>query len=109
VTVTTSFYYFPNDLFRLRGKRISIRELDEISKKYGTKVTGTPDKVGASGPLSKYLFRAWMIDIFKIVIEGEREEVVASIRAVYDKYGTYETFRGKEGALAREVLKSLQT
>jgi len=109
VTITTTFYYFPNDLFRQRGVWITIKDLELIAQKYGTKITACADKLGAIGPISYFLLKGLQIDILKITVEGNDEESIkASIREIYSKYGPYEVFRGKESALAKRVLSELK-
>lgn len=109
MSVKTTIYYFPNDLFRERGIRITIKELESIAKNYGTKITAKADKLGAIGPISHLLLKALQIDILKITVEGEDEESVkASIREIYSRYGRYEVFRGKESAIAKSLLSELK-
>jgi len=109
MTVKTTLYYFPNDLFRQRGLRITVRDMEALSQKYGTRITLKPDKVGAIGPLSSILLKALQIDIIKLTIEAEDERAVReSIRAIYDKYGPYEVFRTGESSLAKKMLDELK-
>ncbi|MEM2001361.1 MAG: hypothetical protein QXT77_01775 [Candidatus Methanomethylicaceae archaeon] len=109
MVVTTTFYYFPNDLFKQRGIRITIKDLELIAKKYGTKITTQAEKLGAIGPISYFLLKGLQIDILKITVEGNDEaSVKASIQEIYSKYGPYEVFRGKESALARSLLSELK-
>lgn len=103
-----SLYYFPNDLFRLKGLRISSFEMDQLGEKLGIKITLVPDKEGGIGFFSKYILRTYGIDILIVNIEGPEPAVRSAIRTIYAKYGPYETKRDKEYLLAREMLKELQ-
>lgn len=109
MTVATTFYYFPNDLFKQRGIRITLKDLELISQKYGTKITAVADKLGAIGPISYFLLKGLQIEILKITVEGNDEaSIEATIREIYSKYGPYEVFRGKESALAKKLLSELK-
>ncbi|MGQ9759762.1 MAG: hypothetical protein ACUVQ5_04225 [Candidatus Methanomethylicaceae archaeon] len=109
MSVKTTLYYFPNDLFRERGVRITIKDLELIAKNYGTRITAKADKLGAIGPFSYILLKGLQIDILKITVEGEDEQSVkASVREIYSKYGPYEVFRGKESAIAKSLRSELQ-
>lgn len=101
--LSTTIYYFVNDLFRLRGQRITIKDVEEIGKKYGTKIEILPDKVGAPGPMSRILLKAYAIDIMRITIEAESEEAIReTLYAIKGLYGPYETFRGRDSSIARK-------
>ncbi|MDI9644041.1 MAG: hypothetical protein QFX35_02340 [Candidatus Verstraetearchaeota archaeon] len=101
--LSTTIYYFVNDLFRLRGQRITVKDMEEIEQKYGAKISLHPDKVGAPGPMSRILLKAYAIDIMRITIEAESEEQIrASLSAIKNLYGPYETFLGKESSIARK-------
>lgn len=109
MTVSTTFYYFPNDLFKQKGMRITIKDLEVIAQKNGTKISAQADKLGAIGPISYFLLKGLQIDILKITVEGSDEESVkASVREIYSKYGPYEVFRGKESSIARSILSELK-
>lgn len=101
--LSTTIYYFVNDLFRLRGQRITIKDLEEIGKRSGTKITAMPDKIGAPGVMSKVLLKAYEIDIMRITVEAEGEESIRhALREIKMLYGPYETFRGKESSIAKK-------
>ncbi len=108
MSVITTFYYFPNDLFKERGIRITIKDLEQISQNHGTKITAKADKLGAIGPISYFLLKGLQVDILKITVEGQDDESVkASIREIYSRYGPYEVFRGKESSIAKKMLSEL--
>jgi hypothetical protein len=108
MAISTSFYYFTNDLFRLKGKRIAIKELDDIGLKYATRMSAHADKLGAPGSFSKMIFKNLGVDIMAITVEGDNEDAIRnSIRAVYALFGPYETKRGKEGELAKRILNEI--
>src|SRR5512136_953201 len=105
--IITSFYYFPNDLFRLKGLRISSLEMDQLGEKLGTKISLKADKAGGVGFFSKFVMRNMGIDILVVTIEGEEPAVKEAVKAIYSKFGRYETQRGPEGNIARELLKQM--
>jgi hypothetical protein len=108
MVIKTTIYYFTNDLFRIRGQRITIKDLDEIGAQYSTKITAQSDKIGPPGAISKMLLKNLGVDVMNIAIEGENEALVRdSIKAIFDRYGPYETIRGKEGELAKNMQKEL--
>lgn len=109
MTFKTSLYYFPNDLFREKGIVITLKDLEEIAKKNGTKITSKLDKIGGIGIFSRFLLRGIQPDILIITIEGEDEESVkASIRDIYAKYGPYEVFIGPSSSIARKLKSELK-
>jgi hypothetical protein len=90
------------------GKRITVKELDDIGLKYATKVSAYADKLGAPGAFSKMIFKNLGVDIMAITVEGDNEDAIRnSIRSVYDLYGPYETQRGKKGELAKLILNEM--
>jgi hypothetical protein len=103
-----SLYYFPNDLFRLKGLRISSYEMDQLGEKLGVKITLVPEKEGGIGFFSKYILKNMGIDILVINIEGQEHAIRSAIKEIYAKYGLYETKRDKQYKLAKEMLKELQ-
>ncbi len=106
--LSTTIYYFVNDLFRLRGQRITIKDLEEIASKWGSKVSVTPDKIGAPGAMSRILLKVYQIDIMRITIEAESEEAIReTLRGIKALYGPYETFLGKESSIAKKYKASL--
>lgn len=108
MSAITSLYYFPNDLFRQRGIRISSLEMDQLGEKLGTKITLRADKAGGLGFFSKFVMRNMGIDILIITIEGEEPAVRETIRAIHGRFGSYETQRSSEGGIAREMKKELE-
>ncbi|MBC7120321.1 MAG: hypothetical protein H5T33_01880 [Candidatus Methanosuratus sp.] len=103
MTLSTTIYYFVNDLFRLRGQRITIKDLEEIAIRAGSKVTTIPDKIGAPGFISKAIVKAYQIDIMRITVEAEGEDAIReTLRGIKALYGPYETFRGKESSIAKK-------
>lgn len=107
MTTTTSFYYFPNDLFNQKGVRISSLEMDQMGAKLGTKITLRADKAGGLGFFSKFVMRNMGIDVLIIAIEGEEPAIRETVRAIHAKFGRYEAQRGSEGRIAREMQKQL--
>lgn len=106
--LSTTIYYFVNDLFRLRGQRIAIKDLEEIANKWGCKVSAIPDKIGAPGATSRILLKAYQIDIMRITVEAESEEAIReTLRGIKALYGPYETFRGKESAIAKKFKDTI--
>lgn len=103
-----SLYYFPNDLFRLKGLRISSLEMDQLGAKLGVKITLRGEKAGGVGFFSKFVLKNMGIDILIVTIEGAEPAVREAIREIYRRYGRYETQRGSEYRLAREMLKELE-
>lgn len=103
-----SLYYFPNDLFRLKGLRISSLDMDQLGEKLGVKISLRADKAGGLGFFSKFVMRNIGIDTLIVTIEGEEPAAREAIKAIYAKYGRYETQRGAEFKLAREMLKELE-
>lgn len=109
MTYSTSLYYFTNDLFREKGIRITIKDLEEIGKKYNTKITNRANKIGAPGFFSKYLLKNYELDIMDITVEGETEESVKNtLRELFNIYGPYETKRGQNEKIAKELKRELQ-
>ena len=109
MSIKTSLYYFPNDLLKQKGIVITLKDLEEISKKYGTKITAKPDKIGSIGPISHILLRGLLIDIIVITIEGDNEESIkATIKELYSKYGEYEVFSGKISSIAKKLKSELK-
>ncbi len=108
MAVTTSFYYFPNDLFRLKGLMISSLEMDQLGQRLGAKITLKSDKAGGLGWFSKFVMSNLGVDILTVTVEGEEPAVREAIRTIYSKYGRYETKRGAEGELARKMLTELE-
>jgi hypothetical protein len=103
-----SLYYFPNDLFRLKGIRISSYDMDQLGQKLGVKISLVADKAGGTGFMSKYVLRNMGVDVLYINIEGQEPAVRTAIKAIYEKYGHYETPRGAEFKLAKEMLGELE-
>ncbi|MEN3006118.1 MAG: hypothetical protein ABC585_01605 [Candidatus Methanosuratincola petrocarbonis] len=108
MSFSTTIYYFVNDLFRLRGQRITIKDLEEIASRAGSRVSAMPDKIGAPGAMSRILLKVYQIDIMRITIEAESEEAIReTLRGIKALYGPYETFRGKESSIAKKYKDSL--
>ncbi|RWX73022.1 MAG: hypothetical protein ACO0C9_01785 [Candidatus Methanosuratincola verstraetei] len=108
MSFSTTIYYFVNDLFRLRGQRITIKDLEEIASRSGSRVSAMPDKLGAPGVMSRILLKAYQIDIMRITIEAESEEAIReTLRGIKALYGPYETFRGKESSIAKKYKDSV--
>jgi hypothetical protein len=77
--VRTSFHYFPNDLFSLKGLRISSLEMNQLGQKLGTKITLRSDKAGGVGWFSKNVMYNVGIDILIVTVEGEEPAVKETI------------------------------
>ncbi|MEJ5293237.1 MAG: hypothetical protein WHS82_06540 [Candidatus Methanosuratincola sp.] len=108
MTMSTTIYYFVNDLFRLRGQRITLKDLEEIAGRYGSRVTALPDKIGAPGAMSRILLKVYQIDIMRITVEAESEEAIReTLRGIKALYGPYETFMGKESSIAKKYKDSV--
>lgn len=108
MALSTTIYYFVNDLFRLRGQRITIKDLEEVANRSGSKITALPDKIGAPGVMSKVLLKAYQIDIMRITVEAESEEAIReALRGIKALYGPYETFRGKDSSIAKKYRDSV--
>ena len=103
-----SLYYFPNDLFNLKGLRFSSLEMDQLGEKLGVKIGLKADKAGGMGFFSKQILRNMGVDIIIVTIEGQEPAVKEAIRTIHAKYGHYETLRGKEYDLAKGMLKELE-
>jgi hypothetical protein len=103
-----SLYYFPNDLFRLKGIRISGYEMDQLGQELGVKIRLIPDKAGGTGFFSKQVLSNLGVDTLIVNIDGPEPAVRSAIKAIYGKFGRYETKRGNEYKLAKEMLKELE-
>ena len=103
-----SLYYFPNDLFNLKGLRFSSLEMDQLGEKLGVKITIRTDKAGGTAFFSKYILRNMGVDILIVSIEGPEPAVRTAIRTIHAKYGHYETMMNREYKLAKEMLKELE-
>jgi hypothetical protein len=108
VFLMASLYYFPNDLFRLKGIRISSYEMDELGQKLGVKISLIASKEGGIGFMSKQILKNMGIDILIVNIEGQEPAVRSAIKTIYEKYGPYETKREEDYKLAKQMLKELQ-
>lgn len=109
MTIKTTFYFFPNDVFRAKGLRISILDMEELGKSTGTEITLRLDKAGAPGAFSKVFLKGILVDEIWVTVEGESEEAIRkAIRAIYEKFSPYETSRGRDGDLAKKFLKGFK-